>query len=65
MEQSAGNFGFFFSTEKIANAMVVTKNTYNKYSDLPIISVHVPKNKNDLTDEEFGYFLAGLIEGDG
>jgi hypothetical protein len=57
--KSAGNFGF--ST----NATAVTKNTYNKYIELPHISDHVPEHKSNLTNEEFGYFLAGLIEGDG
>lgn len=57
--QSAGNFSF----STIATA--VTKNTYNKYTNLPLISEHVPKHKSNLTDEELGYFLAGLIEGDG
>lgn len=56
--QSAGNFGF----STIATA--VTKNTYNKYTSLPKISEHIV-NKKNLNDEEFGYFLAGLIEGDG
>jgi len=54
--QSAGNFGF--STK-------VAKNTSNKFTELPLISVHVPKHKTILTDNEFGYFLSGLIEGDG
>ena len=71
--QSAGNFSF--STK----AKAVTKNTYNKYSELPKISEHVPSHNNNLNVEEFGYFLAlrgpvgaswvryatGLIEGDG
>lgn len=57
--QSAGNFSF--STK----ATAVTKNTYNKFRDLPVISEHVPKHKTDLTDNDFGHFLAGLIEGDG
>lgn len=57
--QSAGNF--VFST----NASAVTKNTYNKYIDLPKISEHVPNHKSDLNNEDFAYFLAGLIEGDG
>lgn len=57
--QSAGNFGF--STKATAS----TKNTYNSYTKLPLISEHVPKHKSNLTDTEFGYFLAGLIEGDG
>ena len=57
--QSAGNF--FFSTK----ATAVARNTYNKYLNLPKISVHVPKPNSDLSDDEFGHFLAGLIEGDG
>ena len=57
--QSAGNFGF--STE----ATAVTKNTYTNFKNLPLISEHVPNHNSNLTDDEFGYFLAGLIEGDG
>ena len=57
--QSAGNFGF--STK----ATAVTKNTYTNYKNLPLISEHVPNHKSNLQDEEFGWFLAGLIEGDG
>src|SRR5258705_2135570 len=41
-----------------------TKNTYNNYTKLPLISKHVPKHKNQLTLTALGYFLAGLIEGD-
>jgi len=55
---SAGNLSF--STKVTA----VTKNTYSSYKNLLPISEHVP-NKNHLTDNELGYFLAGLIEGDG
>jgi len=58
-EQSAGNFNF--STQATAS----TKNTYNNYTKLPLISKHVPKHKSQLTLSELGYFLAGLIEGDG
>lgn len=61
--QSAGNFSF--STI----AMAVTKNTYNKSKkDSLLISEHLPKNKLNpllLNAVELGYFLAGLIEGDG
>ena len=32
---------------------------------MPTFSDHVPKHKSDFTDNEFGHFLAGLIEGDG
>ena len=57
--QSAGNISF--STK----ATAVTNNTYNKYSILPKISEHVTSHKTQLNGDEFGYFLAGLIEGDG
>lgn len=57
--QSAGNFGF--STKATAS----TKNTYNSYTNLISISEHVSNHKTNLTENEFGFFLAGLIEGDG
>jgi hypothetical protein len=58
--QSAGNFSF--STKATAS----TKNIYNSYTNLPLISEDIPKyTAKQLTDTEFGYFLAGLIEGDG
>ena len=52
---------YSFSTK----ALAVTKNTYTNYKNLSPISKNVPKNKSNLTDNEFGWFLAGLIEGDG
>lgn len=58
-EQSAGNFSF---SRKVTTN---TKNTYNSYTELSPISEHVAKHRSNLTDDEFGYFLAGLIEGDG
>ena len=58
-EQSAGNFIIS------AKATASTKNTYNSYTKLSSISDHVSKHKSNLTDTEFGFFLAGLIEGDG
>jgi hypothetical protein len=58
-EKSAGNFRL--STKATAS----TKNTYNTFLSLPKISEHVPLHNSNLNDEEFGYFLAGLIEGDG
>lgn len=59
--QLAGNFGF----GKKARAFFTCKTTYNNYSDLPLISEHVPNHNRDLNKEDFGYFLAGLIEGNG
>jgi hypothetical protein len=57
--QSVGNFNFSAKAAAIAN------NTYNKYTNLLTVSEHVPKHNSDITDNQFGYFLAGLIEGDG
>lgn len=57
--RSAGNFGF--STKATAS----TENTYNKYTSLSKLSEHIRKVNKDLNQDELGYFLAGLIEGDG
>ena len=57
--QSAGNFSFS------SKASAETKNTYNKYITLKKISEHVPNHITYLNDNDLGYFLAGLIEGDG
>ena len=57
--QSAGNFSFS------SKATARTKNTYNSYTNLPLVSDHLPKHTSNLTDSDLGYFLAGLIEGDG
>ena len=38
---------------------------YTYPSDLPVFSAHVGKHKTQLSDKEFGYLLAGLIEADG
>lgn len=64
--QSAGNFVDYRKVRFIskATALQKPKNTYNKYESLPKISVHVP-HKYNLSESSFGYFMAGLIEGDG
>ena len=58
--QSAGNFSTSHKTT--ANSTAITE---NNYINLPKISEHVPKHNSNLTDSNFGYFLAGLIEGNG
>jgi hypothetical protein len=60
--QSAGNFSRPYGALS-TKASASTKNTYNNF--LPKISEHVPTHKSNLIDLDFGYFLAGLIEGDG
>ena len=58
-KQSVGSFSFS------SKATGRIDNTYNKYINLPLISKNVSKHNSNLTDSNFGYFLAGLIEGDG
>ena len=59
IKQSVGSFSFS------SKATGLIYNTYNKYINLPLISKNVSKHNSNLTDSNFGYFLAGLIEGDG
>lgn len=51
--KSAGNFRFNTSDIK------------NKDINLPIISKHIIKRRNNLSNNELAYFLAGLIDGNG
>ena len=55
-ELSAGNFKFSTCAATTAS----TKNTYNNYTKLPLISKHIPKHKSQLTLTELGYFLSQL-----
>jgi LAGLIDADG endonuclease len=54
----AGNFfGFIKKTpETFINGII---------ENIKLISIHVPKHLKPLNDEEFGHYLAGLIDGDG
>lgn len=59
--KSAGNkFNLRFGTsETLRNETVVDS------ENIRPISVHVPKHLKPLNDEQFGHYLAGLIDGDG
>lgn len=57
--KSAGNFSF---SRKVSTN---TNNVYNSYLNLALVSDHRPKHNSNLNEDQFGYFLAGLIEGDG
>ena len=59
--QSAGNFAYFSneSTSETLRDKSVLPNTGKK------VSVHVPIHSKPLTDNDFGHYLAGLIDGDG
>lgn len=53
--QSAGNTFYRGTSETIRNNTEHIKN----------ISIHVPTHLKPLNDEQFGHYLAGLIDGDG
>ena len=59
--KSAGNkFNIKFGTsETLRNETAVN------LENVKAISVHVPKHLKPLNDEQFGHYLAGLIDGDG
>ena len=59
--QSAGNFAYFSneSTSETLRDKSVLPNTGKK------VSVHVPIHSKPLSDNDFGHYLAGLIDGDG
>lgn len=54
---SAGNN--FISSETLHNGTIVS------LEKVKPISVHVPKHLKPLNDNQFGHYLAGLIDGDG
>jgi len=59
---SAGNALYFSisgTSETLRNETVV------KTENVKFISVHVPKHKKPVNDDQFGHYLAGLIDGDG
>jgi LAGLIDADG endonuclease len=47
------------TSETLSNKTVV------KTENIKYVSVHVPKHLKPVNDEQFGYYLAGLIEGEG
>jgi hypothetical protein len=49
------------TSETLRNETVVTTKTEN----VKFISVHVPKHFKPVNDDQFGHYLAGLIDGKG
>ena len=55
---SAGNF--------FDNKKGTSETSRNELNETPKpVSIHVPKHLKPLSDNDFGYYLAGLIDGDG
>ena len=64
--ESAGNFTICRkATATTIKNIFNNKSNYTSYKNLPLILEHVPKHNSNLSDTDLGYFLAGLIEGDG
>jgi hypothetical protein len=59
--KSAGNIIVFNygTSETLRNEVVISTENIKSISD------HVPKHTKSLNDEQFGYYLAGIIDGDG
>jgi hypothetical protein len=59
--KSAGNIIYTKNgtSETLRNEIVVNS------ENIKLISDHVPKHLKPLTNQQFGYYLAGLIDGDG
>lgn len=64
---SAGN-GFItskFSCYKYGTSETLCNKTVVNTENIKSISIHVPEHLKPVNDEQFGHYLAGLIEGDG
>ena len=64
--QSAGN-QFNLSIVKLRTSETLRNEIVNTvfFEKIKPISVHVPKHLKPISDEQFGHYLAGLIDGDG
>lgn len=65
--KSARNFAanVALAMANFASQRANTPPSYNKYTNIPWITDHLFKYKTEYSREELGYFLAGLIEGNG
>ena len=62
--QSAGNF-VSVSLTGLGSSETIREKSLKIMSNRAIISVHAPKARKPQTEEEFGFFLVGLIDADG
>ena len=60
---SAGNK--FYIKFKFGTSETLCNETVVNLENVKPITVHVPKHLKPLNDEQFGHYLAGLIDGDG
>ena len=64
--QSAGNNISVIKTSETTHKSIesISKQSLNS-ENIKLISEYIPTHKKPLTDEEFGHYLAGLIDSDG
>ena len=72
ISKSAGNFIFICKINLTKNLFYLNKSSSETLRNksmtterLQMISIHVPKHLKPDNDTDFGYYLAGLIDGDG
>lgn len=58
MSESAGN-------KKIVTSETIRNKTAIKTENIKFVSIHVPTHLKPINDTQLGYYLAGLIDGDG
>ena len=59
---SAGNIFFY---RKNGTSEILRNETVINTENIKLISVHVPNHLRPANDDQFGHYLAGLIDGDG
>jgi hypothetical protein len=62
------NYIEFYNINKIGTSETLCNETEKLgdfYSKVKLVSVHVPTHLKPLNDDQFGHYLAGLIDGDG
>lgn len=64
LKQRSKSAGNVFNIKNGTSETLRNKTVVNP-ENVKAISVHVPKHLKPITDDQFGHYLAGLIEGDG
>jgi hypothetical protein len=58
-------YNLLYSRNKIGTSETLRNKTVITAENVKPISVHVPTHLRPVNDEQFGHYLAGLIDGDG
>lgn len=63
--QLVGNFQLLINALTLNNSSILRRSSETLCENLKHLNIHKPKHIKPISDEEFGSYLAGLIEGDG